>query len=334
MSAESYGTSPAKRFRRTRAQITQLRDALYVMVEAQQPMTVRQAFYRGVGFGLWPKTEAAYKTVCRLLAEMRGDGALPYSWIADNTRWMRKPTTFDSMEAALRNAAATYRRSLWTSQDTYLEVWLEKEALAGVGVDITGPWDVALMVTRGYPSITFLHSAAETIRATAGVDLVADICRGRDDDCYATWALGYLSMHPDADEEALRRASFHQTKNVTILYVGDRDPSGDDIARNVEARLAELSGADIDFCRVAVTAAQVDDYQLPTRPTKRTDSRAKTWDGNGSVEVDAIEPDVLRDLINTEIESCVDLDALQVVQLAETEERELARRIVEREFVA
>jgi hypothetical protein len=55
-------------------------------------MTVRQGFYREVGAGIVAKTENEYKrTVLRLLVETRRKDRIPYSWIADNTRWMRKP---------------------------------------------------------------------------------------------------------------------------------------------------------------------------------------------------------------------------------------------------
>src|SRR5262249_48885635 len=58
-------------------------------------------------------------------------------------------------------------RSLWDNQDAYVEVWLEKDALAGGLYEVTEQWDVPLMVTRGYPSISYLHSAAESIEAEA-----------------------------------------------------------------------------------------------------------------------------------------------------------------------
>ena len=78
------------------------------------------------------KTEAEYKrTVVRLLGDMRKDGTIPYTWLADATRWMRKPRTHSSAEAALKRTAELYRRALWDDSDTVPEVWLEKEALAG-----------------------------------------------------------------------------------------------------------------------------------------------------------------------------------------------------------
>jgi hypothetical protein len=147
--------------------MAELRDALFGILASaeQQPMTVRQVFYRMVSLGAVDKTEAEYKqTVIRLLTEMRLDGTIPFHWISDSTRWMRKPRTYsDGVAGALALGAETYRRALWDDQDAYVEVWCEKEALVGVLLEVTGPWDVPLMVVRGDPSLTFLHGAAETI---------------------------------------------------------------------------------------------------------------------------------------------------------------------------
>jgi hypothetical protein len=152
--------------RRTRSDIQEICDAMVRVIAEDRPMTVRQVFYRLVSEGVVGKTEQEYKgTVVRLLAELRRERAIPFSWIADNTRWMRKPTTHSSLADALERTAETYRRAIWDNQSAYVEVWLEKEALAGVLDRVTRAWDVPLMVTRGYPSITYLHSSAETIEA-------------------------------------------------------------------------------------------------------------------------------------------------------------------------
>ena len=159
-----YRSSPTKRGRRSKSEIELLKEALYEAARINRPATVRQIFYQLVSQGIIEKSEAQYKgTVCRLLTEMRRDGDLPYHWIADSSRWMRKPRTYSTVEEMLRHTQKTYRRSVWDNQDAYVEVWLEKEALAGVLVDVTSRWDVPLMVTRGYPSLSFLHSAAEQI---------------------------------------------------------------------------------------------------------------------------------------------------------------------------
>jgi hypothetical protein len=272
--------------RRTRAEVGAIRQALYDTLAGDNPMTVRQVFYQLVSRGVIAKTEAEYKaTVVRLLGLMRRDGDISFGWIADNTRWMRKPRTYSSVEQALRRTAEAYRRSLWDNQDVYVEVWLEKDALAGVLYQVTEEWDVPLMVTRGYPSLSYLYEAAEAIGAKG--------------------------------------------KPACLYYFGDYDPSGLDITRAVEQGLREFApGADITFARVAVTAAQIENMGLPTRPTKTTDSRSKGFQGE-SVEVDAIPPASLRDLVSGCITRHIDDYALGVTQVAEDSEREILTRVYE-----
>jgi hypothetical protein len=283
------GSSPIRRRRRTKAEMTAIRDAIISTLANEHPMTVRQVFYRLASEAVIAKTEADYKNaVCRLLAEMRRSGEIPYDWLADATRWMRKPTTFSSAEEALRRTASTYRRALWDYSDVAVEIWLEKEALAGVLVEITDEWDVPLMVTRGYPSMSFLHSAAEAI----------------------------------ASRDQL----------TCIYYFGDRDPSGVDIDRAVREgigeSLAALGAGDeeqfggITFTRVAVTEEQMAKWDLPTRPTKRSDTRSKNFRGE-SVELDAIPPDRLRQLASDSIEAHVNHRQLDVLRVAERGEREV-----------
>ncbi|MDQ3522134.1 MAG: hypothetical protein M3434_07350, partial [Gemmatimonadota bacterium] len=143
-----------------------IKNAMHGALVDDRPMTVRQMFYRLVSDRVIEKSENEYKnTVCRLLTDMRINREIPFDWIADNTRWMRKSPSFSSLGAALRNTRDTYRRAVWHNQPYYVEVWLEKDALASVLMEETNPWDVPLMVTRGYPSVSYLHNAAVQIEA-------------------------------------------------------------------------------------------------------------------------------------------------------------------------
>lgn len=161
----SYEASPIKRSRRSKAEMEELRTRLHEVCEEFRPATVRQIYYQFVSRGYIEKTEADYgNVVCRLLGLMRTAGELPYEWITDSTRWMRKPDSYSSLDAMLRVSASSYRRALWDNQDSYVEIWIEKDALAGVVCDITDEWDVPLMVSRGFSSHTFLYSTAQTIR--------------------------------------------------------------------------------------------------------------------------------------------------------------------------
>ena len=161
---DTYMSSPTKRRRSTKAEILDIKTAIYRVCEEDQPVTCRQVFYRLVSQGVIRKTEAEYKsTVIRLLGDMRRDDTIPYEWVAGNTRWMRKPTAYSSLSAMAESTARVYRRKIWDGQDVYVEVWTEKDALAGVLYDITSEYDVPLMVSRGFASHSFLFEAGKAI---------------------------------------------------------------------------------------------------------------------------------------------------------------------------
>jgi len=160
-----YGSRSLKRKRRTNEELDVVQQAIIAALKVDWPMTVRQVFYRLVSAFVIDKTELAYKGVVRQLGSMRLARTIPFNWIADSTRWMRKPRTDSSLELMLRRTCEAYRRSVWDNQDVYVEIWLEKDALAGVIDQVTSKWDVPLMVTRGYPSLSYLYSAAEAIEA-------------------------------------------------------------------------------------------------------------------------------------------------------------------------
>ncbi len=160
MSTDVYGARPIKRHRRTRGDIYGIERAIYRIVAADNPMTLRGLFYRLVSEGVIGKHESEYKNVGRYLLAMRRRGELPYHWIADSTRWQRKPRTYSGLDAVLSETARTYRRPIWEDQNAYLEVWIEKDTLAGVLYQETERWDVPLMVCRGFASETYLHDAA------------------------------------------------------------------------------------------------------------------------------------------------------------------------------
>jgi len=288
MTDKTYRSRSIKRPRRTKADITHLKEALYSILANDNPQTVRGVFYQAVSRGLIDKTEPEYRNVViRLLTDMRKDGILPFNWLADNTRWMRKPTTYTGLDDLLTQSHKFYRRSLWHDQAVYIEIWMEKEALAGVLYDVTGAWDVPLMVTRGYASLSFLYTAAE----------------------------------------AIKEESKH--KDVYIYYFGDHDPRGDDISKNVEMRLREYAPyADLYFERMAVTPEQIQDWNLPTRPTKKTDVMAKKFKGE-SVELDAISAKKLRELVNDCIAQHIDQETIDRIELAERAERETLKNIAD-----
>jgi hypothetical protein len=160
----TYQASHIKRHRRTKDQIQHVRDSLYELAELHQPLTVRQLFYRAVATGLIDKTQKDYNnTIVRLVGLMREEGSIPFEWIVDNTRWMRKPRTYSGLESMLRLTQQTYRRSIWDDQSVYVEIWCESDSIAGVLYEVTEEYDVPLMPTSGQPSKSFLWSGARNL---------------------------------------------------------------------------------------------------------------------------------------------------------------------------
>jgi hypothetical protein len=282
--ATSYQASPIKRSRSTKAEVEDRREALLDIIEGGKPMTVRQVFYQATVRGLVEKAESGYAKVQTDLTIMRRAGDLPYDWLADNTRWQRKPRTFNGVEEALRETARFYRKSLWTNADCYIEIWLEKDALSGVIYPVTEMFDVPLMVARGYASLSFLYSAAEYINEL--------------------------------------------TVPTYIYHLGDFDPSGVNAGEKIEETLRELApDAEIYFERIAVRPQQIEYWNLPTRPTKASDTRAKGF-GDISVELDAIEPNQLRALVQDAIEKHLPAHEYKILKAAEESEREIIGRLV------
>ena len=243
--------------------------------EQQPPMTVRGLFYALEISGLVPKTEAGYRQVERQVVEMRRLGLLPYDFITDGTRSVRRAPTYTCLRECLDGVAKYYRRAIWEDQPECVEIWLEKDAIAGVLIEVTYKWDVPLCVCRGYPSETFLYDAAERL--------------------------------------------IEQDKPVFIYYIGDLDPTGWNISEVIQRRLREF-GADFFFERIAVTPEQVELWQLPTRPAKPKDTRAKNWK-LPCVEVDAIPANKLRELCEEAILRHLDWEAYSATKEAEKAER-------------
>lgn len=158
-SATIYEASPIKRA--TQAEMEERAQFLIDYAQRHGPISVRGLYYQAEVAGLpgIGKDDASYAKVQRQVLGLRRAGRLSYRDIADSTRWMRKPTSFDGIEDALERTARTYRKSLWADAKDYVEVWCEKDALAGVIYPVTQEYDVPLMVTRGFSSETFAFEA-------------------------------------------------------------------------------------------------------------------------------------------------------------------------------
>lgn len=261
-------------------------------VTDEHPVSLRGVFYRVVSAGAIDKTELGYRTVGRQLLKLRRAGVVPYDWITDGTRWITRPTAWSDIDEMLEDSAVSYRRRLWHEQPDEVHFFTEKDAISGVISPITYRWDVPLGVLRGYASESFAYSVAQSIIA-----------------------------------------SNRMRSGTTYVYqLGDHDPSGVGAWADFTAKVSSFidegyKDADyVVFERLAVTPEQITEWTLPTRPTKRSDPRANGFAG-GSVEVDAIPANTLRNLVEQAIAQHVDREQLRLTRIYERSEREIFTRM-------
>jgi len=258
-------------------------EAAHSILEAHNPMTLRQLYYQLVSRQKIENNRSQYQAVSFALVQARKEGFIPWEWIEDRTRRPRTVSMWDDLSDFSDTVLSSYRRDVWDSQPRYVEVWLEKDALSGIFEDALEPYGVTLNVGRGYDGWSSIHNAAER---------------------YGT------------------------RESTTVLYFGDFDPSGEDMARSLRERLAFFESSP-EIQKIALTYEDIALYNLPPDFTKAKDTRQKEFVakyGDVAVELDALRYDILRDRITREVEARMDLDMLAAVrQIERTEKEELAK---------
>ncbi len=139
---------------------------------------------------------------------------------------------------------------------------------------------------------------------------------------------GYSSISAMRDSSLRFRIAAQEGKSCYLLYLGDHDPSGEDMVRDISARLGELR-ADIELTKIALTREQIDEHQLPPNPAKMSDPRAAKYvdeHGNESWEVDALPPAVLNDILTGSLEELLDRDRYEAVKEKEEDDKETMRQ--------
>jgi hypothetical protein len=188
-----YEASRARRSRATKAEMEARAAFLLAYAAEHAPVTVRQLYYVAEVHGVpgIAKSDGDYDKIQRQVLKLRREKRMPYSAIADATRWMRKPPSYDSIADALHETATLYRRNIWNDHPEHVEIWVEKDALAGVVYPVTSEYGVPLMVSRGFSSETFAFEAAQSYAADgrpvhvyhlgdfdrSGVAAAEDLCR-------------------------------------------------------------------------------------------------------------------------------------------------------------
>jgi hypothetical protein len=270
-------------------------------------MTLRQLFYRCVSSGELANRQSEYKRLGALMTRLREAGEVPMTWIVDHIRATLKPSSWSGLDDFGETVRHAYRKDFWSSLPHHLEVFVEKDAVAGTIQPITQEYDVALRVCRGYCSLSFIGEIAEQ------------------------WA-------------KIRKPIF-------AYYVGDFDPSGFDLERDLREKLERYSGKEItppsedcDFdemnfmldtpgaiCwwRLAVQPADFSKHSLIPLPVKTSDNRARGFireHGEQCAEVDALPPSELRRRVKEAIASHVPLARWERLMRTEQLERECLDR--------
>lgn len=142
---------------------------------------------------------------------------------------------------------------------------------------------------------------------------------------------GYSSC--SAMREAARRfaAAEKKGKKISILYLGDHDPSGLDMIRDIYKRLEEFC-VYIEIIHVALSMDQIQEYDLPPDPAKLTDPRAQNYIyrfGNESWELDALKPEILSQIIKNEILDRIDKHLYETIIEAEKDDLKRLMEMIE-----
>lgn len=238
-------------------------------------LTLRQLYYQGVSQNRFPNSERSYKNLGNAITMGRLGGRFDWDLLEDRTRNAGGTAWFGreipSIESLI--AEARWQRTLdpWEGQERRVEIWVEKQALEQVAQRAASEWRVPYLACKGY------MSASEM------------------------WDAGYNRLG-DYISEGFR---------PLILHIGDRDPSGIDMTRDIEDRLTLFAGGRVEVRRLALNWDQIEEFNPPPNPAKLTDSRAKGYIaeyGRSSWELDALRPELLIQILSEEIRSEVDLD--------------------------
>ena len=281
----------------------------HILSKTDDPMTLRQLYYRFVALDLIENKQSQYQYLGEAVKEARLAGDIPWGWIEDRTRgtdagdhndgsYVEPMSRYRGNLQWFKDTPERFHRPRWQYQPTYVEVWVEKEALAGVFANVASDLKVVSFPNRGYTSITMLKEAADRIQAELDKTV-----RGADE------------------------------RSAKILYFGDYDPSGQDIERNIRDKLSGTFGVDVGVDRYALTRDQIDKFELPPQPAKRTDSRYESFveeHGDMAVELDALPPDRLRALIREAVETHFDTEVYENhVEPREADEKERLRKKID-----
>ena len=196
--------------------------------------TVRGAFYALEKNGIIEKTAKIARKFTRAMGTARDNGQIPMNAFADNTRQIikhfndRKRSLTDYIDdgiARFRGLPDGFQTLVprWLDQPNYVEVFVEKDAMAeSVEFALKG-LDVIIVPNRGWSSKTFAHNNIQRL---------------------------------------IQEFQYNNRKNIWVLYLGDLDPSGWAMDKKITSQLHKNLGTRATFKRIGVTEEQLDKYNL------------------------------------------------------------------------
>jgi hypothetical protein len=137
-------------------------------VKAGYTMTLRQLYYQLVQAGIIENNKNSYERLGSLMNDARRAGLVDWAAIEDRGRNLNRWDLFKDPNDFLNRMIRYYLEDLWRDQDTYVETWIEKDALIGVLERPCGHYLVPYFACRGYPSTSELYSAAKRFDRKAG----------------------------------------------------------------------------------------------------------------------------------------------------------------------
>ncbi len=271
------------------ALLTDINEVIKRYSEMGYKLTLRQLYYRLVSQNTVANEVKSYDRLSHVLTEGRMGGLVDWSAIEDRIRVPNLPYFNDDVEDAIQAAHDLYRLDRQVGQDNYIELWVEKDAISNVLKIKTHHYGIRLMVNRGYSSTTAMYDAYNRIQR-----------------------------------------AIKEGQQAHILYLGDHDPSGKQMCdEDIPNRLNEAFGTDVIVKPIAITMPQVQIYEPPPNPAKLSDPRAKWYIeqfGDTCFEVDALEPEVLHEIIEKEVEELMDMDKFnKILEQEEVDKDELSQ---------
>jgi hypothetical protein len=286
-----YGTSVVRRLSKTQAH--ELDAALLSIAAAERPTSVRGMYYMAMGAGLIDKDAQAkrnnYMRVQRRLLQMRRDGRMPYSWITDGSRTIYGYDRFADEDAFSAYAANIYRKDYWLESPVRVEVWVEKDAMAGkLKPVVRDEYGRDLYVSRGFASETYLQEAGAHIQSD-----------GRPT---------YVYLLTDFDASGMGIAETVEERLAQMSHPADV----------IVERIAATSKQIAEYGLIT---------QPVTRTDSRARKFIERF-GTETVELDAIPASEVRRLVGEAIERHMDPRRLAFLRMVEQEERNGIRALL------